>query len=452
MALRRINARRKPLLLVPRGFSSSSSKPPFPPPPPPPPANDPDAAHSRSSFPPANPGAPPNPASSLFHDIRERLRSSPTPPPPRRIPMNPPRPNSTRGAPPSPSIDEIRKMLESFRGSRAAGGAPSPSAPGATPSFQDLLKNSAALAPNAGNKAPGFDAIRESLKLGQQPQQRPTRSPTPFLSPFSHNIFSKELVDRTRKAEGAGKEEEKDHAIALTRIYSYEELGKRLGELRPAGAAKDGKEWFSLEELQGRIAKLVKLEEQDVMFGGQYSEIRKSIMSMSTKQSEKSARLSSMQMALLSNIGGQSTLDYMRLPPQEELLERYFHPDHMSSEEKMKLELQRVRDEFKMSENDCGSARVQIAQLTVKIKHLSSVLHKKDKHSRKGLQDMVQRRKKYLKYLRGTDWDSYCLVLSKLGLRDVPEYKAPDYKNKSITKAKSKKSKSKGKKKRKMKA
>jgi small subunit ribosomal protein S15 len=42
-----------------------------------------------------------------------------------------------------------------------------------------------------------------------------------------------------------------------------------------------------------------------------------------------------------------------------------------------------------------------------------------DKHSRKGLQEMVQRRKKYLKYLRRTDWDSYCLVLSKLGLRDV---------------------------------
>uniref|UniRef100_A0A0A9GSC5 Small ribosomal subunit protein uS15c n=1 Tax=Arundo donax TaxID=35708 RepID=A0A0A9GSC5_ARUDO len=157
-----------------------------------------------------------------------------------------------------------------------------------------------------------------------------------------------------------------------------------------------------------------------------------------------------MQMSLLSNIGGQSMVDYMRLPPQEELLERYFHRDHMSSEEKMKLELQKVRDEFKMSENDCGSARVQIAQLTVKIKHLSSVLHKKDKHSKKGLQDMVQRRKKYLKYLRRTDWDSYCLVLSKLGLRDVPEYKAPDYKNKSVTKAKSKKSKSK--KKRKVKA
>jgi hypothetical protein len=66
-----------------------------------------------------------------------------------------------------------------------------------------------------------------------------------------------------------------------------------------------------------------------------------------------------------------------------------------------------------------------------------------DKHSRKGLQEMVQKRKKYMKYLRRTDWDSYCFVLSKLGLRDVPEYKAPDYKSKATTKAKSKKSKSK---------
>jgi len=62
-----------------------------------------------------------------------------------------------------------------------------------------------------------------------------------------------------------------------------------------------------------------------------------------------------------------------------------------------------------------------------------------DKHSRKGLQEMVQRRKKYLKYLRRTDWDSYCLVLKSLGLRDVPKYKAPDYKSKSNTKSKTKK-------------
>ncbi|KAF5180152.1 30S ribosomal protein S15, partial [Thalictrum thalictroides] len=115
--------------------------------------------------------------------------------------------------------------------------------------------------------------------------------------------------------------------------------------------------------------------------------------------------------------------DYMHGPPKEHLVEKYFHPDNMSSAEKLKLELNTVRDEFKMSESDCGSSRVQVALLTTKIKHLSSVLHKKDKHSRKGLQEMVQRRKKLLRYLRRTDWDSYCLCLSKLGLRDNPDYK-----------------------------
>lgn len=38
---------------------------------------------------------------------------------------------------------------------------------------------------------------------------------------------------------------------------------------------------------------------------------------------------------------------------------QYFHPDNMSSAEKLKIELAKVREEFKMSESDCGSARVQ---------------------------------------------------------------------------------------------
>ncbi|KAF6147424.1 hypothetical protein GIB67_016781 [Kingdonia uniflora] len=102
---------------------------------------------------------------------------------------------------------------------------------------------------------------------------------------------------------------------------------------------------------------------------------------------------------------------------------QYFHPDNMSSGEKVNLELKKVRDEFKMSESDSGSSRVQVAQLTTKIKHLSTTLHKKDKHSRKGLMEMIQQRKKLLKYLRRTDWDSYVLVLGKFGLKDNPDYK-----------------------------
>jgi len=340
--------------------------------------------------------------------------------------MNSPRPNSA----PQKSLEDVRRSLKELR--------PPSSTPRGDPSFMDLLKNPT---PNDGQAFPGFRSIQESLKRSSPPPQRQSRWSTPFMPQSSHNIFNKER-------EGNVKEDDKDSGTTLTRPYSYEELGKRLGELRSAGAVKDGKEWFSLEELQGRIAKLVELEKQENRLGGQYADIRKSIFTSIANQA-KPAQPFPIQTIL--GLGAQLTPDYTRLPPQAELVERYFHPDHMSSEEKMKLELQRVRDEFKMSENDCGSARVQIAQLTLKIKHLSAVLHKKDKHSRKGLQEMVQRRKKYLKYLRRTDWDSYCLVLSKLGLRDVPEYKAPDYKSKSTTKAKSKKSKSK-KRKRKMKA
>ncbi|CAN6233052.1 unnamed protein product [Urochloa humidicola] len=440
MALRRITPRRRPLLSAPRAFFSSN--PPFPPPPPP--ANDPDAAHPPSSSPHPNPGPPRNLGSTLFQDIRERLRStSTTSPPPRRMPMNQPRPNAA-----SPKgIEDVRRALESFRGSGGPSGPSTPGAtastPGAAPSFLDLLKNSQH---NTGQGLPSFASLQESLKRASPLQQRQPRQPGPYMSNAS-TIFNRELEGNVK----GGKEEDKDSGTTLMRAYSYEELGKRLGELRPAGAAKDGKQWFSLEELQGRISKLVQLEKQDERYGGQYAAIRKSIFELGAKAAQGQGQGQGVPMHSVLALGGQMTPDYTRLPPQEELIERYFHPDHMSSEEKMKLELQRVRDEFKMSENDCGSARVQIAQLTLKIKHLSAVLHKKDKHSRKGLQEMVQRRKKYLKYLRRTDWDSYCLVLSKLGLRDVPEYKAPDYKSKSTTKAKSKKSKSKNKK-RKMKA
>ncbi|KAL7162192.1 hypothetical protein ACSBR2_042633 [Camellia fascicularis] len=61
------------------------------------------------------------------------------------------------------------------------------------------------------------------------------------------------------------------------------------------------------------------------------------------------------------DISGQfgGTPNFMLAPPKEQLVEKYFHPDNISSLEKPKHELQKVRDEFKMSESDYGSARVQ---------------------------------------------------------------------------------------------
>lgn len=43
----------------------------------------------------------------------------------------------------------------------------------------------------------------------------------------------------------------------------------------------------------------------------------------------------------------------------------------MSSEEKLKIELAKVRDEFKMSESDCGSARVQGINLILVLSKIS---------------------------------------------------------------------------------
>lgn len=43
-----------------------------------------------------------------------------------------------------------------------------------------------------------------------------------------------------------------------------------------------------------------------------------------------------------------------------------------------------------------------------------------DLHSRKGLEGMIEQRKKLLKYLRRTDWDAYCILITRLGLRDKP--------------------------------
>lgn len=391
---------------------------------------------------------------SLFAGIRERIASSNAPPPPRRIPINQPRP---AGQAPVP-IDDIRRSLESFRaGSRTGSGATatpplfSGVGSGATPSFQDLLRKSGSPAPRPqGGPSAGdakhdsfdFSVLRNYVRKNDPQRQPPAAS---YMTPLSDKIFGKEQRERAGTPQpGSEKEEADDAANMLLKEYDTEELGEKLAGLRPPGAGKDGKEWVSFQELQGRIAELNKLERPKL---GLFGALRNSLENISQADKKKAIRISSLSVF---NITGNAVPEYLHHPPQEELLERYFHPDHMSGEEKMKLELQKVRDEFKMSENDCGSARVQIAQLTLKIKHLSSVLHKKDKHSRKGLQDMVQRRKKYLKYLRRTDWDSYCMVLSKLGLRDIPEYKVPDYKKTQPTKAQSKKSKSK--RKRKMKA
>lgn len=69
--------------------------------------------------------------------------------------------------------------------------------------------------------------------------------------------------------------------------------------------------------------------------------------------------------------------------------------------------------------NDVGGAEAQVSVLTSRIKEITEHLKtsKKDNMARRGLRQMVGRRKKLLKYLEATDFDSYKATLTSLELR-----------------------------------
>ena len=75
--------------------------------------------------------------------------------------------------------------------------------------------------------------------------------------------------------------------------------------------------------------------------------------------------------------------------------------------------------EHKLHESDTGSPEVQIALLTVRINHLNDHLskHKKDHHSRRGLLQLVGRRRRLLDYVRSNDIARYREIVAKNGLR-----------------------------------
>jgi small subunit ribosomal protein S15 len=71
------------------------------------------------------------------------------------------------------------------------------------------------------------------------------------------------------------------------------------------------------------------------------------------------------------------------------------------------------------TEGDTGSPEVQIAVLTRRIQELTEHLktHGKDHHSRRGLLQMVGRRRRLLDYLRREDIERYRQLIGRLGLR-----------------------------------
>ncbi|MEG1706399.1 MAG: 30S ribosomal protein S15 [Clostridia bacterium] len=80
---------------------------------------------------------------------------------------------------------------------------------------------------------------------------------------------------------------------------------------------------------------------------------------------------------------------------------------------------QEIIEKYGRKEGDTGSPEVQIALLTARINHLTEHLksHMKDHHSRRGLLQMVGRRRGLLDYLKSTDIEKYRKIIVDLDLR-----------------------------------
>jgi small subunit ribosomal protein S15 len=80
---------------------------------------------------------------------------------------------------------------------------------------------------------------------------------------------------------------------------------------------------------------------------------------------------------------------------------------------------QELMKEFGVGANDTGSAPVQIAVLSERIKNLTEHMqtHKKDFHSRRGLLVMVGQRRRLLDYVKKKDSSQYETLIKRLGLR-----------------------------------
>ena len=74
---------------------------------------------------------------------------------------------------------------------------------------------------------------------------------------------------------------------------------------------------------------------------------------------------------------------------------------------------------YGLHDSDTGSPEAQVALLTKRIADLTEHLkvHKHDHHSRRGLLQMVGRRRRLLRYLQSTDVARYRALIERLGLR-----------------------------------
>jgi len=89
-----------------------------------------------------------------------------------------------------------------------------------------------------------------------------------------------------------------------------------------------------------------------------------------------------------------------------------------NQKEVVKAQKQQAMEIFQLREGDTGSSAVQVIALTTRIQQIQThyTKHKKDKHSKRGLDALYVRRRKLLDYMELKDFESYRKVVKTLGL------------------------------------
>lgn len=84
-----------------------------------------------------------------------------------------------------------------------------------------------------------------------------------------------------------------------------------------------------------------------------------------------------------------------------------------------KEEKKDIVEKYGASADDSGSTEAQIAIFTARINDLTEHLkeHKKDHASRRGLLQMVGKRRRLLRYLKAKDIEAYRSLIGDLGIR-----------------------------------
>ena len=88
----------------------------------------------------------------------------------------------------------------------------------------------------------------------------------------------------------------------------------------------------------------------------------------------------------------------------------------------------KIIEKFKTHKEDTGSSEVQVAVLTERIKELTEHLkvNKKDNHSRRGLLQMVAKRKKLLKDILNNSEERFGKIAKSLKLKVAKKVKTEE--------------------------